>query len=380
MQHTLLTFDTIASLRKENTMNWAPLFLVASLTVVPLARADNFYVNKTADTADGSCDVTDCSLREAVIASNGTPVADTIYLPTGVYTLSIPGTNEQVAATGDLDITSEVTILGDAYLPSIVDGGGIDRVFDVMAGVIVKMEWLTIRNGYSDGGGGLRVVSSQANVTLDRCLVTENTSTGYGGGLKNLGGVLYVENSTVSGNTAAQGGGVASFGNGTTALVFSTVSYNIATGISNGLALVNSGSTFVLRGTIINIGRSSGTACFGSGFLSTGHNIEGPGDTCDLTAEGDQVNVSGAQLALHALDWYGGPTRTHALGPTSVAVDGGGVGGGEGTCPDVDQRGGPRTDGTCDVGSYELNAVPPELIFRDGFESGNTTAWSNSVP
>ena len=362
-------------------MNWAPLFLVASLTVVPLARGDDFYVNKTADTADGSCDVTDCSLREAVIASNDTPAADTIYLPDGVYTLSIPGVGEDDAATGDLDIKSEVTILGDAYLPSIVDGGGIDRVFDVRASVIVKIEWLTIRNGYSDGGGGLRVASTQANVTLDRCLVTENTSTGFGGGLANWGDVLYVRNSTVNGNTAAQGGGVAAMGDGTVALVFSTVSYNHATTISNGLALLKqANSTLLLRGTIINIGRSSGTACFGSGFLSTGHNIEGPGDTCDLTAEGDQVNVSGAQLALHALDWYGGPTRTHALGPTSVAVDGGGVGGGEGNCPEVDQRGGPRTDGTCDVGSYELNAVPPELIFRDGFESGGTTAWSNSVP
>ena len=361
-------------------MNWVSLILVASMTVVPLASADDFYVNKTADTADGSCDVTDCSLREAVIASNGTPVADTIYLPAGVYTLSIPGADEDAAATGDLDIKSDVTILGDAYLPSIVDGGGIDRVFDVWAEVIVKIEWLTIRNGYSDGGGGLRIVSSQANVTLDRCLVTENTSTGYGGGLKNSGGVLYVENSTVNGNTAAQGGGLASFGNGTTALVFSTVSYNTATGITNGLALVNAGTTFVLESTIITTGRSSGIACFPPGFLSTGHNIESPGDTCDLTAVGDQVNVSGAQLALHALDWNGGPTRTHALGPTSVAVNGGGVGGGEGNCPDVDQRGGPRTDGTCDVGAYELNAVPPELIFRDGFESGDTTAWSNSVP
>ena len=57
-------------------MNWIPLILVTSLTVVPLARADDFYVNKTADTADGSCDVTDCSLREAIIASNATSGAD----------------------------------------------------------------------------------------------------------------------------------------------------------------------------------------------------------------------------------------------------------------------------------------------------------------
>ncbi len=363
-------------------MNWVPLILVASLTVAPLAGADDFYVNKTADTADGSCDVADCSLREAVIASNGTSVSDTIYLPAGVYTLSIPGADENDSATGDLDIKSEVTILGDAYLPSIVDGGGIDRVFDVRAWVIVKIEWLTIQNGYSNGGGGLAVTFPYANVTLDRCLVTENTSTGFGGGLANWGDVLYVRNSTVNGNTAAQGGGVAAMGDGTVVLAFSTVSYNHATTVANGLALLKQQpATLVLDGTVVATSeRVSGTPCFGTGFLSAGHNIESPGDTCDLTEVGDQVNVSGVNLALQALDWNGGPTRTRSLGLTSVAIDGGGVGGGEGNCPDVDQRGGPRTDGTCDVGSYELDAVPPELIFRDGFESSDTTAWSFSNP
>jgi hypothetical protein len=104
------------------------------------------------------------------------------------------------------------------------------------------------------------------------------------------------------------------------------------------------------------------------------------GDSCDLTHVSDQVDVTGVELALHALEWNGGPTRTQALGPTSVAIDGGGVAGGVGNCPEVDQRGGPRADGTCDIGAYELNAVPPELLFRDGFESGDTTEWSNSVP
>ena len=109
-------------------MNWGPLILVASMTVVPLASADDFYVNKTADTADGSCDVTDCSLREAIIAANGASDADTIYIPPGTYVISISGAGEDNAATGDLDITSELTILGDPYEPTVVDGGGLDGV------------------------------------------------------------------------------------------------------------------------------------------------------------------------------------------------------------------------------------------------------------
>ena len=92
-------------------MNWMPLFLVSVVAAAPVVHGAVFQVNKTADTADGSCTATDCSLREAIIASNGTPGADTIHLPSGVYTLSIPGAGEDAAATGDLDIASEVTIV-----------------------------------------------------------------------------------------------------------------------------------------------------------------------------------------------------------------------------------------------------------------------------
>src|SRR4029453_4363971 len=69
------------------------------------AYAATYTVTKTADTADGACDA-DCSLREAVIAANSTPItADTISLPAGTYTLTRSGANEDAGSTGDLDIT-----------------------------------------------------------------------------------------------------------------------------------------------------------------------------------------------------------------------------------------------------------------------------------
>ena len=88
------------------------LLLVATVIVsTDLTWAATFTVTKTADTNDGICDG-DCSLREAIIAANANPGADTIILPAGIYTLTIPGTGEQAAATGDLDITQPVTISG----------------------------------------------------------------------------------------------------------------------------------------------------------------------------------------------------------------------------------------------------------------------------
>ena len=56
--------------------------------------------------------------------------ADQITLAIGVHELSIPGTGEDAAAPGDLDVTGDLTIAGaNAYL-SVIDANAIDRVID----------------------------------------------------------------------------------------------------------------------------------------------------------------------------------------------------------------------------------------------------------
>lgn len=64
------------------------LITVGALLLVDEHTVDaaTFTVTKTADTADGTCSNSDCSLREAIIASNALPGADTIILPAGTYT------------------------------------------------------------------------------------------------------------------------------------------------------------------------------------------------------------------------------------------------------------------------------------------------------
>src|SRR5258706_3428784 len=49
----------------------------------------SFTVNDQADTNDGECSVSQCSLREAVLAANAYPGANSIDLPAGGYTLSL---------------------------------------------------------------------------------------------------------------------------------------------------------------------------------------------------------------------------------------------------------------------------------------------------
>src|SRR5262245_5509563 len=50
------------------------------------------------------------SLRSAIQAADARGGSNTIILPKGTLTLTIPGANEDQSATGDLDITGNLTI------------------------------------------------------------------------------------------------------------------------------------------------------------------------------------------------------------------------------------------------------------------------------
>lgn len=180
-------FSSRARVRGPALLLGAPLLLLAA---AGSAGAATFTVTKTADTADGSCDA-DCSLREAVIAANANGVADTITLPAGTYTLTLTGTPEEGALTGDLDITDDLTINGAGQATTIIDGGGgplddsgvaTDRVFEVQQGT-VAINGVTIQGGHppTGSGGGIR---NAGNLTISDSTVQNNVGR-YGGGIMN---------------------------------------------------------------------------------------------------------------------------------------------------------------------------------------------------
>ena len=109
---------------------------------LPVARAASFTVTKKSDGNDGACDA-DCSLREAIVAANSNGEADIITLGLGRFGLTITGTGENAAATGDLDVTGPLTITGRGPGQTIIDASGVisDRVFDVRpgAGTVVNI-------------------------------------------------------------------------------------------------------------------------------------------------------------------------------------------------------------------------------------------------
>lgn len=399
------------------------LMAAAALTVAawPLlaarpSTAATFTVTRFDDPAPDGCAPGDCSLREAVIDANANPgTADTISLGPGTYTLTRAGTGEDAASTGDLDVTTNINIVGAGAASTIIDGGLNDRIFDMAAGLPIStlsLSDLTLRNGNpgAGNGGGIRVgnsdtlnlssvivadnfsglngggISSAGTVNMTDVTVRDNQASGVGGGFHNAGATsrLTATRATISGNVALGSGGAGLY-NETSAMATMTnvtISGNLATGgTSSGggihnrtgaaLTLVNAtitgngaGSfggggiknngtgTVNMKNTIV-AGNSAGSGANCSGTVtSQGHNLDS-GTTCSLGGPGD---LSGADPLLGPLADNGGATQTHAIPGNSPAVNAGDNAG----CPASDQRGVSRPQFTvCDIGAYEYDGTPP---------------------
>lgn len=193
----------------------------------PSAPSTIFNVNSALDATDtnpgnGVCETAPgngiCTLRAAIQETNALGGADTINLPAGTYLLTLMGQNEDAAATGDLDITSDLTINGAGTGSTVINGNHIDRVFQAFAPFTIQINDLTMQHGASDFGGGVYNVGL---LTLENVQIKHNSATINGGGVYVGGGVVTLSNSLVYSNSAqSYGGGIS---NGSTVLIQNSV-------------------------------------------------------------------------------------------------------------------------------------------------------------
>ena len=182
-----------------------------AVVAAPAHAQLTFNVNTLSDLVDvpGACTTPAppyvCSVRAAIQEANRFP-GSTINIPAGFYRLTILGADEEQAASGDLDITANVNIVGAVSSLTIIDGGAIDRVLHIPYAdpfVTVTISGLTVQNGSVDTTGGGIFVEGSSLVTLQDVNVVSNQAMA-GAGIY-VQGTLVITQSTISNNTAKPG-------------------------------------------------------------------------------------------------------------------------------------------------------------------------------
>jgi hypothetical protein len=224
------------------------------------------------------------SLRQALADAND---GDTINF-------GAPVTGTITLTSGELLVNDSITISGPGANVLAVNGNAASRVFHIASGKTVTISSFTVTNGsapHLNGGGG--IYNDHATLTVNNCTISgnsafngggiDNDSTGgfgsvivndstfignsatFGGGMDNDtdGGALVVNNSTLSANGATVGGGIYS-NNGVVGILNSTLSGNAGVGIYNA-----GSSNLIIGSTILNSGeniRSDSGMVFSDGY------------------------------------------------------------------------------------------------------------------
>jgi hypothetical protein len=332
------------------------------------------------------------TLRAAIMEANAKSGADTIRLPAGIIELSLPGGDEQCSLSGDLDVTSDITIIGAGADQTTIDANGLDRVFELVldTGARLHLQDLTVTGGDTSGtidqygggilndggslrldsvhltgnygeslGGGLLNANDGQSMIVDSA-VTENRAGYSGGGIDNHSGSLVIQNSTVSGNHGARNSGIV--GPGSLSLSHVTVVDNVAGVASDPDIYHRYASDFQMNHSLV--GSIKGAV------ESGGHNLVINSAGSSGLVNGVDGDVVGVDAQLGPLTDNGGPTPTHALLAGSPAIDAGNNDG----ASETDQRGMPRpVDGgptgrdRVDIGAFEVVNHAPVAV-DDAYE------------
>jgi predicted outer membrane repeat protein len=412
--------------RRTRSVLAAAVAVVAVSTSSALGADLIFEVKTTVDKPDAQIDGVcadvdgDCTLRAAIQEANAHPGEDIINIigaKDQKFPLKVTGADEDAAATGDLDITSDVIIHGNEHAIIV---GKKDRVLHIFPGVHVELDGVTVSGGSTltkatvadpltvEGAGILNLgdllmshcvvtgnksqtngggIANRGTLTMGFTTIGKNKALGDGGGLYNgglvtgmttAGSVTFTKNAakghgggidnehtvtltnvTLSGNQAAlEGGGLNNHDGATATLQSSTVKDNKTKDktLAGGIAN-DGGSTATLTNVIVDTNKPFN--CAGT-LTSNGGNVEGT-STCGFGAN-DLANAGKLQMKGLKVDKTFGIVATHELKPTSPAIDAG-VDAGCGPS-DLDANGRPRrTDiptvpdahgSTCDAGATEF--------------------------
>ena len=257
-----------------------------------------FRVNTTLDTVavnlkTGRDAGRDISLRSAIMAADSKGGSNTIIVPAGTFTLTIPPASGALSSAGELALKGDIKIKGAGSTGTIIDGNHLDRVFDILGGNVTVSN-LTIENGVATQGAGL--LNSGGRVTLSSVLITHNSAVGdpgQRGGDGSGGGTTGGNGANGTDGGLAEGGGVFNAA-GSLSIVKSTISSNAARGGNGG----NGGSGGFGGGAIGTDGGNGQTGTGGNGG-SGGEGGNGLGGGI-FNAPGATLTMTGTTISMNA--------------------------------------------------------------------------------
>lgn len=341
--------------------------LVALGIGVPIREATaagTIVVTTTAD-INGVCpSATQCSLRTALV--QGQALSMDVSVPSGTYNLTIPDENSNVgdATKGDLDVTGTVVVLGAGSGSTVIDGGGVNRIFDIATSGNLTVSGVSLRNGFGTTGvaghqHGANIHNHGSLTLVNAAIIGGQAGTGWGGGgltHASSATLTSVSNVTFAGNRGTTGGAIEAFGASA-----GDLQLNHVTAVDNQASLT---------GGAVHTGNNTSRVKIANSLFAQ----NGPAN-CDGTFTNLNGNLStdgscAGFLQVPAVGLLAGPAAgdVFPLAPNSLAIDAASDVGGS------DQQGNPAADGNGDgsivrdVGASEApqNTQPAtNLVIRD---------------
>lgn len=156
-----------------------------------------YTVNNLGDTNDGTCSVSNCTLREAINVANASAAVDTIQF-------SLSGTITLGSILPTIRAAGGALTIDGANRSIIINGADSDRILYIESGATLALQDLDLRNGYITNDGG--AIYSRGVLTLNDCALSENRAMNHGGAIYTEG-TLSLTNTSFTGNSTDTGSG-----------------------------------------------------------------------------------------------------------------------------------------------------------------------------
>ncbi len=349
---------------------------VQTISVIVKDVAEGIVVTTELDVVDANDGL--ISLREAVQMANKGAAEEAITFDAGLAGKTIVLNGSQIQLLTDLTIDGDVN--GDGKADITISGDGKSRIFEVAAVLTdVELHSLTLTNGNAAGSAGGAVLAQSMTSLLIADTTILGSGAAYGGGIQSAG-LLTIENSLLTGNSAtvsgggvfidvsaaatfvnttidgnsagSTGGGVGTDPNAILTLSSSTVTNNSA-GTSGGGIYFNDSSLGTITNSVIALNSGGSDATIGQTGLGTSvitANNSFFGTAVVFHAGDANINGGGDPL-LGALQDNGGTVETRNILDSSSPLYNAGR---NASVPAEDANGNPRIDrGTVDIGATE---------------------------